>query len=610
MGEKLKTIFMPFSLVRKNLMSLIGFELICRLLSVFVFFPILTWMQRLFLLFNGTTAIAAYNYKRFLLNPLTWVVLIAQALLITVFAMFERFALVDTLHASKCRKKLGISRIFHNAFDLTIDRFKPRNWGLIPYAIFVLHFGMFTDVSSVTSFIRIPGFILEDFRKRPYEQVLYYIGIVALFYLFLRWAFTIPIMMEYDDKSFRSARKKSWEMTRGMYFLYVFVVSVFWIGLTILMLSALSAAAVLIWYLLYLWLLPGTAEGIVPFFKSRISGTYLILYIGFSWVSGPLILSSFQAIYYRRKEKLKEHVRPYTEERDYLRTFRPVRICAVAGILLCVFFSGPKVFAKARWILNTRYGLPLIMAHRGYSDAAPENTIPAFEKAIDEGFTAAELDVQMTKDGQIVVFHDNNLKRITGVDRNIWDVTYDEIKNLDAGSHFGKEYEGVTIPTLAEVLSLCNDKLFLNIEIKRNGHDEGIVEKTISDVMTYGKIDNCDITSQDYRTIEEIRSINPSILTAYTSVIGIGDLQKFEAADILSIQETFATYTNIENLHNAGKRVFVWTVNEEDTMEQLVALNVDAILTNNPGLCKEVVERYESDAMNFVRRLQNILVFM
>ena len=108
MGEKLKTIFMPFSLVRKNLMSLIGFELICRLLSVFVFFPILTWMQRLFLLFNGTTAIAAYNYKRFLLNPLTWVVLIAQALLITVFAMFERFALVDTLHASKCRKKLGI----------------------------------------------------------------------------------------------------------------------------------------------------------------------------------------------------------------------------------------------------------------------------------------------------------------------------------------------------------------------------------------------------------------------------------------------------------------------------------------------------------------------
>ena len=128
--------------------------------------------------------------------------------------------------------------------------------------------------------------------------------------------------------------------------------------------------------------------------------------------------------------------------------------------------------------------------------------------------------------------------------------------------------------------------------------------------MEYGNPDNCDITSQDYATLEEVRAYNESILTAYTSVIGIGNIQNLEAADIISIQETFAGYNNIENLHAAGKRVFVWTVNEEETMEKLIALNVDAILTNNPGLCKKVVDEYAGQAVNLIRRIQNICVYM
>ena len=216
----------------------------------------------------------------------------------------------------------------------------------------------------------------------------------------------------------------------------------------------------------------------------------------------------------------------------------------------------------------------------------------------------------MTKDGVIVVLHDSNLKRVTGINKNIWDVTYDEIKDLDAGSHFSKAYAGTPIPTLDEVMKLCRDKLFLNIEIKRNGHDDGIVERTIDVIVENGGFDNCDITSQDYKTIEEVDAINPSILTAYTSIIGLGHIQDLEAADIISIQETFANYDNVQRLHNAGKRVFVWTVNEKSTMERLITLNVDAILTNNPGLCKKVTDEYSSDIMNILRRISHIFAYL
>ena len=100
------------------------------------------------------------------------------------------------------------------------------------------------------------------------------------------------------------------------------------------------------------------------------------------------------------------------------------------------------------------------------------------------------------------------------------------------------------------------------------------------------------------------------MLTAYTSVIGIGEMESLDAADIISIQETFATFENVERLHRSGKRVFVWTVNEKSTMKQLVSLNVDAILTNDPALCKTVTDQYSSDMMNMVQRVRSAFAFL
>ena len=103
-------------------------------------------------------------------------------------------------------------------------------------------------------------------------------------------------------------------------------------------------------------------------------------------------------------------------------------------------------------------------AHRGASDYAPENTLSSFYLGLLQGANGIETDVQMTKDGEIIVMHDDNLKRTTGVDKNVWEVTYDEIKDLDNGSFFSKEYAGTKIPTLEEAIRFCKGRMYINID--------------------------------------------------------------------------------------------------------------------------------------------------
>lgn len=609
----MKRILSPLGLMRENVKSLINFEIIFRVLCFLVLFPILTWAQRLWLVANNTRVIAWYNTSEFLRNPVTWIVLVLMVLLLVAATMFEQFALYDTLHASKFGLRRTTRQIFSAGFDMCVERTKLSNWGFIPFACIVLNFGSAQDTSSVTSVLQIPGFILEDFEKHPWEMAAYIAVMVIAVILYLRWIFAIPIMMDEDGTSFTAACRKSMQMTKGGYFLKILALGAFWSVMTLLFQFLGTVLIVVGWYLLSLWVTPATTDEFWIFFADRFEATTIVFGIVLIWMVIPLIAASFQSAYYVRKTEMGEEILPYTEPPHYFHRYPILKVLILAICGVSIFFSVPKRYSQIKWMLNTEYGTPMIMAHRGFSAEAPENTLPAFQMCIDEGFSAAELDVQMLKDGTIIVLHDSNLKRTTGLDKNVWEVTYDEIKDLDNGKFFSEKYEGTTIPTLDEVIKLAGsgkEKLYLNIEIKRTGHDDGITQKVIDIILENDYLDYCDVTSQDYDTLEEVRELNPYVLTAYTSVIGIGDIESLEAADIISIQETFATYENIDRIHRAGKHVFVWTVNEEETIEHLISLNVDAILTNDPRKCKEVIDQHETNVMNVVHRIRSVFSFL
>ena len=577
-------------------------------------FPIIAWAEKLWLVGNKTDVIAWYNVGSFIKNPVSWIVLIFMIGVLVWGTMAEQFSLYDAMHASKCGQRRTMKQIITAGIARCFERSKAGNWLFIPYVLLVLRFGTLTgDISGVISSMEIPGFILEDFVKRPWEGAVFACFQVIAIYLYLRWIYAVPIMIEEDETSFSEACRKSAAMTKGRYLLKAGLIMIEWSLVIVSFYYAGSAVIIVEWYLLSLWLTRGGAGPFREFFTARFVPVSLIFYLFILWIATPIIIAAFQCAYYRRKEQMGEDLLPYNEPTQYFKRYPLLKWWLIAVCAASIFVSGPQRFEQIKWMLNTDYGTAMIMAHRGYSAEAPENTIPAFQKCKDNRFSAAELDVQMLGDGTVVVLHDEDLRRTTGVDKKVWEVTYDEIRDLDNGSFFDESFAGTNIPTLDEVMRLAghgDDKLYLNIEIKRNGHDEGIVEKVVAIIREYNYMDHCDVTSQDYETLDEVRKTDPGVITAYTSAIGIGDLETLDAADIISIQETFATYENIDRIHSAGKRVFVWTVNDEETMKKLISLNVDAILTNDPALCRKVIDQYDSNIMNMVQRIHSAFSFL
>ncbi len=609
---EIRRLLTPYFIIRKNLKGIIFFELVYRLLSFLVFFPCLTAMERVLLFVNRKSNIAAFNALKLLINPLTWLVLALMVIFLGICALVEQFGLSDAMHAAYYGRKLSGREILKNGICLTVRCARPENLQILLFVLVILPFAGIMDSSSLTRFFSIPGFITESIHKYWYYSVLCYAVIALLLYLGLRWFSSLVVMVTERITGFEEACRRSSELTGGFYKLRLILLNLFWLGALSAFLAACYGLVTLAVCLLILWVNAGS----LTFFRNLstdVKQTYTVILSFFlTWFSTPFLIVSVQGAYYCRLEDLGEELPGYTEKENIFAKKRWLKPALISLACLVIFVSVPLRYRQVRWMMSTGEGLPMIMAHRGYSAEAPENTLEAMHAAMDIGIKAVEFDVQMTKDGVIVLLHDDSLTRTTGLKKKIWEVTYAEIQGLDASVCFRKEtrntrYPATRIPTLDEVLKTINGQMYCNIEIKRTGHDEGIEKKVVDIIRDNDYIENCDVTSQDYKTCLAVKEANPDVKTAYTTVIGLGHIEDLEAADIISIQESFATFREVQRLHGAGKKIFVWTVNDPDMMEKLISLNVDAILTNDPALGQDVLEKHATTLGDVSNRLNRIL---
>ncbi len=246
-----------------------------------------------------------------------------------------------------------------------------------------------------------------------------------------------------------------------------------------------------------------------------------------------------------------------------------------------------------------------ITAHRGSSLSAPENTMAALLAAVEEMADWAEIDVQETMDGVAVVCHDENLRRIAGVNRNIKDMTFQELLNVDAGSWFSGEYEGERIPSLEEVMEYAKGRLNLNIEIKYVGADSGLPEKVCRLVEAYEMEDQCIITCTSMAYLRQIKERNPQIRTGYIIPAAYGAYYRNDDIDIISIRSGFVSKKLVRLAHQEGKSVHAWTVNDKAELERMRVLAVDNVITDDPLLAREILYRGEGteSLLEYLREL-------
>ena len=160
--------------------------------------------------------------------------------------------------------------------------------------------------------------------------------------------------------------------------------------------------------------------------------------------------------------------------------------------------------------------LPLIIAHRGDLHNAPENTLPAFQRAHDSGADGVELDVRLTRDDHLVVFHDRSLRRIGGVGGLVTNTTLEEMRSLDVGGWFGPEFRGLQAPTLDEVFELLPPDSLINVEMKAViDRMRLIAHKVAEAVKRHGRQKSTLVSSFNPISLWELRKIEPSILRGY-----------------------------------------------------------------------------------------------
>lgn len=230
-----------------------------------------------------------------------------------------------------------------------------------------------------------------------------------------------------------------------------------------------------------------------------------------------------------------------------------------------------------------------VTAHRGSSLTAPENSLSAIRHAIEDGADYAEIDVQETADGTLVLLHDSDLMRVAGVDAKIWEVEYDEIRDLDAGSWFSPEFAGETIPTLQQAIDLAREHLRLNIELKYNGHDVRLAERTAELVRENGFVEHSLITSLDSAGLQRVRQVAPDIRIGQIVTVSIGDFVKLDV-DFLSINAGVATPAQVHRNREADLDTHVWTVNDEASMARMIERGVNNIITDEPALLRRVID--------------------
>jgi glycerophosphoryl diester phosphodiesterase len=234
----------------------------------------------------------------------------------------------------------------------------------------------------------------------------------------------------------------------------------------------------------------------------------------------------------------------------------------------------------------------LIIGHRGANSVAPENTLKAFQKAIDMGADFIEIDIQESKDGQLVITHDEDLDRLTGKQGFVKDYTLSELRTLDFG-------EGESIPTLQEVIELTNGRIELNCEIKV----KDISNKVVDIIKNYKVINTVVISSFLHEELLKLKKMEPTLRLASLEptefLKNFNDERKKEMIkfcinnDLYAINPFYSLVDQgfVDFAHDNNLKVFPWTVDSKPMMRKLIRLGVDGIITNDILKLKKILSQ-------------------
>ncbi|MCH7587322.1 MAG: glycerophosphodiester phosphodiesterase [Chloroflexi bacterium] len=239
---------------------------------------------------------------------------------------------------------------------------------------------------------------------------------------------------------------------------------------------------------------------------------------------------------------------------------------------------------------------PLVIAHRGASAYAPENTLAAFRLAEELGAQAIELDVKLTKDERVVVLHDATLERTTSGRGPLSKFSYEEIKHLDAGSSFGPTFAKEIIPTLEQVFIHLGSGMLINIELTNYANPfDALPAKVVEIVRRAGNASQILFSSFSVIALIRARRMAPEIPTGLlvrnsTAMWLTALMQRLLKVEYFHPQDGMVTARMLDKIRNMNMAVNVWTVNDQSRMRTLLDMGVAGLITDEPEVALQTLQ--------------------
>lgn len=593
-----------WKVIRYNIGNLLLFEAGYRVATFFLVMQLVRFLVDFSLKQQRFSYLTPENYKEFLQYPLSIVFFALVLLVILIFYFIEVAALLYGFVYSNQEKKLYVGDFLILGIKKTFSflRYSKVSWLMCAAcsAPFLAAYFLIREIS----YIKILEFTARQIYKEIKSPILLYGflgGVLVVSFLFV---FALPYCILKKEKSWQGflsgirLLKKRWKKILAGFFLlhfcmlcliavtYGFVMVILTAGVFFLKPESMKISSIFV-YSEYVNMALGIYAG----------GVQLIGSIAFVYV----IYAKFHA-QPREKTIFSKKLEQFSWYSKLGRR-KIARIFTMAVILIEGIYFGYLVINHDNTLSHLATDTE-ITAHRGGAWKAPENTLSALQYTIDSGADYAEIDIQETKDGELILLHDDSFKRTAGVKKNVWDMTLKEVEKLDAGASFHKKFRGEKIPEFTDVLKFCKGKLDLNIEIKYNGKNKGIVNKVVRAIKENHFEEHCVVTSMNYQFLKQIKKIAPEIRTGYIMTMTYGGVQGIEAADFFSVKHTYVDEQFITQAHALGKEVHVWTVNYKGDAKRMLDVGADNIITDDPIMVRKVQNQESGSSTGYMELLK------
>ena len=560
---KLKKRILPFY---QAIPKLLSFQVVS-----FLLLSLVTWavssLCSMLLGLTGKVAITSGDIGSMFTRWEGYAIIVLTLLMVLAYVAVELNALVIYCSKLIAGENPSVWRCIIDGFAGLKKYLNLRGLIIVIYAVLLAPILGLGFSLSVTSTFYVPRFIMSVIYNNPVFLTAYIIVVVLLTAVAIIYSFIVHGAL-IDGMTMKEAGINSRNLVKKNLKNYIFEIICYVVLLEVVLILLLAVATIPLLVVQFI----SMSENTQIFCNILFTAIPVTVTIVFSLLSVSFVVLKISMLYKKYSTDGEWSYQPREKKHH------PFIIIAL--VLMLIFIVLISIFGTMYFdeVFDTQIDTEII-AHRAGGVEAPENTVKGIETAVELGAKGCEIDIQRTSDGYYVVNHDADFARTAGVAKKPSEMTLAEVREL--------RVDGEPVPTLEEMLDASKDKAVLFVELKGETADDQMADDAVRIIKEKGMEDQAVLISLKYDLLEYVEQKYPEMLTGYLAFISFGEIES-TPFDYLALEEEISTDENINAIHDKGKKIMVWTVNDEDDIESFMNSDADAIITDSVKLAGEI----------------------